>query len=395
LNIEADLEHQAASNVLDVLRKTYPGGELKIEKLIPSVTNYVFDLKINQRSFIAKHNFLGWSKTHLLKECHQRQSSQWVISRQRDYIQTRTTLQREAEAIRFLDDYFPQLVAGLIVYTSGVLVLHKQAGAQTLQAILADEAVNLNRLYEQVHQAMQTVHALSKKPEEVEFVEKAFPLAEIETDIIRKFSTKFLSVNSGVYIQSLGKDWDTDQAEYIVETYHLLCEIIAPRIDQSELAERTCVIYGDLKPENILLQPSGQPCLIDPELHMARPSFDIARLIGRSLLAVLHPLMSKTRKREIANALLIFADLAGQANPTVTDPAKLEREVVLICAMDLLNILSTYLNLNPAQLGNYPENVRSNYQNSREILSRIKMFFNLKTGDQQLTSIDELVAIFL
>ena len=71
------------------------------------------------------------------------------------------------------------------------------------------------------------------------------------------------------------------------------------------------------------------------------------------------------------------------------DKKDLENEVVIICAIDMMNILSSYMSISEKDIYRYPVNIQLNYDQSLPILRKLREIFS-----EGIISLNELFSKF-
>jgi hypothetical protein len=258
-------------------------------------------------------------------------------------------LAREAAQLRALDAAGVR-VARCVGYASGVLFTESVIGPSLTDLITKDPG----RTCELLTTAVNGLQRL-QSPEMVAQVDAA-PIPERSID--GTFRRKFNGLCGRLYIERLGHDQLDDYTRRGVAS---VLGVVVARLLKLRLTPPTgpaVVVYGDLKPEHVLF-PDGSaeaPVFIDPGLARGPAYHDPAKLVSRTLLA----LISAPHLDGPASAAVdgIAAFVSGQMRPLRGSLRGLWlRRLLVTWLMDTVNILSTYLNA-PAVLP-LPEHARA------------------------------------
>ena len=348
-----------------------------IISMIPSITSYVYEIRAGDESYIAKLSIMGLSKATLAKE-YKNKGIDALIEDQEAFLKsTKNDMQKEAMETKFLNNKIPGISPKLVAYRKGVMVQRKAEYAIRLQEALESDT-SLNQVYQNAYAALKSIHRISEDKVAVSWISRNFPFQETKTDTLIKFRSKFLSSDKALrHIATLGGE----EFGYISDAYRNLCVVISSLLERFVPADRPCVVFGDFKPENALVRADNKVILIDGEMHMGRSSLDIGRMVSRTSLSLLYGHIPEERKGQITEALKDFVFSAKEDNPDI------DMETVLVCSMDMLNILSSYLNL--TELEGYPRNVQENYNKRLQIIDKVKGVFG-----KGIFSLEDFIAHF-
>ena len=363
--------------------------------IIPSITNYVYEVEIGKERYIAKISITGSAKATVAKRYNQL-GIQKLMEDQREYAKSqKNAVLKESKQGKFLREHFPDFFAEVIGYKDGVMVSKKIEDHDLLQEMLGAKDKELIPIYSNLAEAISKIHRLSCNPEAVHWISSTFPFNETHTDTLVKFEKKFLSgTDIFAKIASMGKPEDKEQYKFIADKYQSLCDYIHLLINEHDFARRQCAIEGDFKPENILVSKSGNPMMVDAEMHMGRESFDIGRLVSRTSLSLLYDSISPDRKNIISKSIKEFNRSLKENGLPNYKADNFQKESVLVCAMDMLNILSAYLNMPENQLRDYPFNVQENHSNRLVIVEKLSQFFDKNKKGNEFLSLDDFVDYF-
>ncbi|MEU6483565.1 hypothetical protein [Streptomyces sp. NPDC046887] len=308
----------------------WPGAELTMGLVTPSVTSYVQQLDVAGRPLYAKLSVLGVSLVSLLRGA----CGDWkaVQDAQAVYVASpHSLLEREAAQLAALagpaDLHVPQVVG----YGRGVLftvpahgptladLISKAPGrtAELLELVTGEVAAGLSR------------RGVAARVERSEIRERS-----ITVTFLRKFSSR-------------------SRTEYLWESEH--AEVLAAVVMRLRRAQRApappgrAVVFGDLKPEHVVFPDGaeGRPVFLDPGLMRGRPAGDAAKLVSRTVLSlVARPPDGSKDVRAILGGIAAFAASMTARTDRAGRDAWL-RQLTVLWLMDTTNILSTYLSAPP------------------------------------------------
>ena len=333
---------------------------------IPSVTNFVYEVEVNGVPYIAKMSFLGLSKPSLEKK-YSEVGIERVFEMQDDYSKSEDNIiQHETSQLRLLRDHLSIGIPSVVNYHDGVLVMGKVHPSYPLQEELgSDTTLELPMTYGGLAEKLYQLHRLARNAEVRSKIAGQYPVAHSKTDTITKFRRKFLSGDS--IFQEIALLGGNGYFAQIAEIYRESCRRLGQLMDKFPFDEREVIVHGDFKPENILIS-NGRVFFIDPDLHLGRPSLDIGRLISRTSVSLLYEGGSELNKSSTRDAIDSFI---GAVHDVYSLTSDLEREVIAVCCMDILNIMSTYLALDPGSVTEYPVNVQQNYRHGLEVVTAV------------------------
>ncbi|GGP80091.1 hypothetical protein [Streptomyces melanogenes] len=302
----------------------WPGAGLALGPHTASVTGYVRTVEVNGTVLYAKVSLLGMSLVSVVRgSC-----GSWSAVRAAQDAYTaspQTLLAREAEQLRLLPvaGLRAPLVAG---YTGGVLFTQPVVGP-TLAEVLVKEPDRTDALCARV--LREVGEGLARIAPRV-----TDAVAIGERSIPATFVRKFNGLSGRAYLEQAGAHTG------------VLGAIVA-RLQGLRLAPAAAsrpVVFGDLKPEHIVFPdgPDGQAAFLDPGMARGRSQADHAKLVSRLILGLF------TAPLSAATVHAITAGLASLVGHTTAALTKLERtawlrELLMLWAMDTVNILSTYL----------------------------------------------------
>ncbi|MEU9412511.1 phosphotransferase [Streptomyces sp. NPDC048281] len=331
--LSVDRIHRAAGTL-------WPGEPLTLGDHVPSVTGYVHRADIGGRNVFAKDSVLGLSLVSVLRGAAGDRDR--VRAAQADYASAPgSLLAREAAQLRVLDATGVR-VGRCAGYAAGVLFTEPVAGP-TLAELIAKDPAQTGHL---LGAAVTALEAL-QRPQVAALVDSA---AIPERSIDGTFRRKFNGVSGRLYMSRLGVDQLDERSR---QGLAAVVGVVVARLLKLRLAppiSPTVIVYGDLKPEHILWPdgPQQAPVFIDPGLARGPAHHDIAKLVSRTVLALLTAAPMDGPAVTAVDGIAAFV-----AEQTRTLHGSMRglwlRRLLVTWLMDTVNILSTYLSA-PATL---------------------------------------------
>lgn len=325
--LSADRIHRAA----DIL---WPGEPLTLGDHVPSVTGYVHRASIGGRNVFAKDSILGLSLVSVLRGAAGDRET--VRAAQADYASSPgSLLAREAAQLRVLDTSGVR-VGRCAGYAAGVLFTEPVTGP-TLAELIAEGPARTGDLLAATVTALDAL----QRPQVVSLVHSA---AIPERSIDSTFRRKFNGVSGRLYMSRLGVDRLDERSRQGVAA---VISVVVARLLKLRLnppIAPTVIVYGDLKPEHVLWPdgPAEAPVFIDPGLARGPAHHDIAKLVSRTVLALITAPHMDGPAVAVVDGIAAF--VAGQTRPLRGALRGLWlRRLLVTWLMDTVNILSTYL----------------------------------------------------
>ena len=332
----AEQIHRAAADL-------WPGAPVVLERHVPSVTGYVHQAQVGERTLYAKTSLLGLSLVSLLRGA----AGSWpdVLRAQEEYL-TRADglLAREAAQLAVLARLDGPQVCGVAGMRRGVIFTEPVAGP-CLGELLVREPTRTRELLAGLFAELRPLH----QPGAAGHLEVGGVIGE--RGISGTFLRKFNGLSGRVYVDRLGEE---RCAPAVREEVVTLARRSVRRLRRLRMAlpagEVTTLAYGDLKPEHVLYPdggPGSRPVLLDPGLQRAGLAVDVAKLVSRITLA----LAARRPGEETAGLVLdgLESFVGGLAPVSPRERDRWLADVVTLWLMDTVNILSTYLSA-PAAL---------------------------------------------
>ncbi|MFA6461014.1 MAG: phosphotransferase [Candidatus Woesearchaeota archaeon] len=385
VNFEEELNKLVDISIQRAIQDVFGSTTITSKRVIPSITNYVYEIEVNDKRYIAKYNFLGLSKVSLLRSFPLLDISE-LSQKQQEYVASpKNTLFLEMKRIHFLKQIlFP--VPTTVDYSRGVLFTEKVRG-ETLQNAFLNESICLKGVYQKIYSELISLWLKIHSSNFPTKILSDFPSDNCNADIVKNFNNKSLSeLSSKLVIDSINVTGKEKLRDLIPKISALINIQIKDMSSSQEL-----IVYGDVKPENIILADQGI-CFIDPELHLGDVAQDLARLIGRSSLSGIYSCINSTRKKEIYYELIELILIIKKTPPS--SDQSLESRVIIYCVMDLLLILNSYSKINPSTLSEYPYNVSENYLHTTRIVEKLTHVFDFDKNVQVIHELKEFVELF-
>ncbi|NGO70641.1 hypothetical protein [Streptomyces boncukensis] len=309
-------------------RQLWPSEPVVFGDVVPSVTCYVRSVKVGERALYAKYSFLDASLVSVRRGVF----GSWTQVReaQRLYaVSGRALLCREAAQLELLDQRgWPQLCR-LAGFRAGALFTDQVTGP-TLADVLLRAPERTEDLFAVV---LGQVAGLQRQDVDGWLRGREIP----ERDLAAIFARKFAPGSAPAYLGELGAARLRPAMRHRTAT--VLGRVVA-RLRRAELRateQGRGVLFGDLKPEHILYPegPRGRPIFLDPGIQRGPHMADVAKLLSRTVLALL------AAQPGIHTARVLVDELAGFF-PRRYGTAPLH-DILVLWAMDTTNILTTYL----------------------------------------------------
>ncbi|MFD7685621.1 hypothetical protein [Streptomyces sp. NPDC059781] len=327
--------HQAAADM-------WPGAPVVLERHVPSVTGYVHQARVGDRTLYAKTSLLGLSLVSLLRGA----AGSWpdVLRAQEEYL-TRADglLAREAAQIGVLAGLDGPRVCAVAGKHRGVIFTEPVTGS-CLGELLLREPAGTRGLLAGLFAELRPLH----RPSAARHLEAVGVIGE--RGISGTFLRKFNGLSGRVYVDRLGEERCTPAVREEVVT---LARRSVRRLRRLRMtlpaAEGTTLAYGDLKPEHVMYPdgPGERPVLLDPGLQRASMAVDVAKLVSRIVLFLAVQRPGEETSGRVLEGLEVFAgDLVRLSR---RERGRWLANVVTLWLMDTTNILSTYLSA-PAAL---------------------------------------------
>jgi hypothetical protein len=332
----------ACSQIHRAAAELWPDATVRLGGHVPSVTGYVHRLRVGERELFAKHSMLGVSLVSVLRGgC-----GDWpkVAEVQEKYAENPDSLLvREAAQLTFLAALEGPRVCTVAGVRHGVLFTEPVSGPTLADLMLSDPG-HTGALLRGAWKQLAPLHA----PELLSRCGGTVP-AIGERSIAGTFLRKFNGISGSVYLGQLRDVRPSPAAEATVPDLHQAVTRLR-RIRPSVLpTEHPVLAYGDLKPEHVVYPkgPDGPPVLLDPGLLRAGATVDSAKLISRTVLAVIASRPGERAARTVVEGIEEFAAslLEGLDRD---ERRRWLREVMALWLMDTVNITSTYLSAPPA-----------------------------------------------
>ncbi|MFD4787609.1 phosphotransferase [Streptomyces sp. NPDC058459] len=344
----ADLFALSADRIRSAAGTLWPGEPLTLGDHVPSVTGYVQRAGIGGRSVFAKDSILGLSLVSVLRGVAGDRDT--VRAAQAAYASSPgSLLAREAAQLRVLDAVGVR-VGRCTGYAAGVLFTEPTTGPTLADLIVEDPA----RTGDLLGATVTALEAL-QHPQVAALIDSA---AIPERSIDSTFRRKFNGVSGRLYMSRLGVDRLDERSRQSVAA---VVGVVVARLLKLRLTPPigpAVIVYGDLKPEHILWPdgPAEAPSFIDPGLSRGPAHHDIAKLVSRTVLALITAPHVDGPAVTVADGIAAF--VAGQTRPLGGAMRGLWlRQLLVTWLMDTVNILSTYLSA-PATLP-LPERVQA------------------------------------
>jgi hypothetical protein len=342
-----DLFALSADRIRRAAGELWPGHTMTFSDHVPSVTGYVHRATVNGRDLYAKDSILGLSLVSVLRGL----AGDWdtVRAAQAVYATSPASLlAREAAQLDVLEAVGARVVrcAG---YAYGVLFTEPVAGPNLLDLIAKDP----ERTRDLLARAVAGLEPMNHR--DVAAQVDAAPIPERSIDAT--FRRKFNGVSGRLYIERLGLDRLDEQTRRGVTA---VIGVVVARLLKLRLTPATGpmgIVYGDLKPEHLLFPdgPDEEPIFIDPGLARGPAHHDAAKLVSRTLLAVVAAPPLDGPAPVLDGAAAFVAERTATLRSNVR--ALWLRRLLITWQMDTVNILSTYLTA-PAALP-LPEHARA------------------------------------
>lgn len=333
----------AADAIAAAVARRWPEQIVNIGPRLPSVTNYVTNLAVDDERFIAKYSVLGVSLVSIVRGA----CGPWakIEPAQRDYVHVpHSALAKEHTQLQLLQAYTRRndntfQVPEVVTYEAGVLITAAADGPSLGTEILREDA----RVDELLTTIVHTATGFHRDPTLMGLVPAAV-LDRPHTSIAGTFARKFLGPSGSAYRNGLGIGWAEPHVQRgLAATFTEVCEVLAPL--RGHHPDHT-VIYGDLKPEHILLGRTGQQTWLDPGLQRCDPCADIAKLISRTALVIITAQPSSTRVTAFTETLATL--LTGLVTgPSRAADENMLRRLLTLWVADWANYLATGLSIPP------------------------------------------------
>ncbi|WP_327591450.1 phosphotransferase [Streptomyces chartreusis] len=323
----------SADRIRRAAAEEWPGEPVTLGAHVPSVTGYVRRMQLASRELFAKDSILGLSLVSVLRGIAGDRGQ--VRAAQAAYATSPASLlAREAAQLRALDAARIR-VGRCAGYRRGVLLTETVTGPSLLDLITKEPA----RTADLMTGAFRGLAAL-QSPTVVAAVDAA-PIAERGIDTT--FRRKFNGISGRAYVARLGADQLEERTRRGVVA--VLGTVVARllKLRLTPAPGPRLIVYGDLKPEHVLFPdgPDEHPVFIDPGLSRGGAHQDTAKLVSRTLLAVL-------TGTPVHRAALVVEGIDAFTQDQARHIGRAERgmwlrRLLVTWLMDSVNILSTYL----------------------------------------------------
>lgn len=233
-----------------------------------------------------------------------------------------------------------QLLNRLQLPAPRVLAFNKDRTAFAMELVSGDllldwmltnglTAIDVNRIS---FLAWEIHNALATSREEIATLFPAFP--GHTGDVTNLLKETHQRVNSAI--------WAPDLDSGLKNIFQQLVEKLVVRFsNNAHYFHATDAIYGDFAINNIMRQSDGKLVLIDPIICVGRRSMDLGRL-GRSIIV-----------RDISAFNQNFEQIIAGYNSLSEKQLPMEEIIDMLC-VDLLRIMTLFLNIPDNQLNNFP-----------------------------------------
>ncbi|MFM9443538.1 hypothetical protein [Streptomyces acidiscabies] len=333
----ADVFGYAAARIHLAAGELWPSESVVLESHVPSATGYVHLVRIGDRALYAKTSFLSMSLVSLLRGA----GGSWPVARQAQqaYLARPDSLPaREAAQLMLLAATAGPRVCTLAGLKSGVVFTEPVSGP-SLGDLLLTEPDDASELLSRVFTELRPIHQSGT----AQHLTTAWDIGE--RGIIGTFLRKFNGLSGQAYITLLGAErCRHDAREEVVALTRRSVDRLRRLHMTLPPSTATTLVYGDLKPEHVLFPdgPGERPVFLDPGLHKADATVDLAKLISRTVLSLAISRPGPSAAHRITNGLDKFA--RRQAKGRAELP-----HVLTLWLMDTVNIVSTFLSA-PAAL---------------------------------------------
>ncbi|GGU49898.1 phosphotransferase [Streptomyces violascens] len=334
LPLPADLFALSTGRIHRAAADLWPGERLTLGDHVPSVTGYVHRARIGARDVFAKDSILGLSLVSVLRGLAG--GGDTVRAAQAAYAASPASLlAREAAQLRALHTAGVH-VGRCVGYARGVLFTESVTGPTLADLIAKDPA----RTCALMTAAVTGLAGLQRPP--VAALVDAAPIPERSID--GTFRRKFNGVSGRLYVERLGVDRLDERTRRGVAA---VVGVVVARLLKLRLTPATgptVIVYGDLKPEHVLFPdgPTEAPVFIDPGLARGPAHHDAAKLVSRTVLALVAAPPPDAPVSTVADGIAAF--VAAQTR-VLRSPLRglWLRRLLVTWLMDTVNILSTYL----------------------------------------------------
>ncbi|MEU9396926.1 hypothetical protein AB0D86_43920 [Streptomyces sp. NPDC048324] len=324
----------AADRIRRVAAEEWPGEPVTLGAHVPSVTGYVRRVHLGGREVFAKDSVLGLSLVSVLRGAAG--DGDQVRAAQAAYATSPTSLlAREAAQLRALDATGIR-VGRCAAYRDGVLFTEAVTGPSLLDLITKEPA----RTADLMSRSLRSLAGL-QNPAVAEAAD-ASPITERGIDTT--FRRKFNGISGRAYVGRLGVDQLDERTRRgaVAVLGGVVSRLLKLRLTPAPGPR--LVVYGDLKPEHVIWPdgPDEQPVYIDPGLSRGGAHQDAAKLVSRTLLAVLAEPPLDGGAAPVVEGIDAFVHAQAREISRTARGLWLRR-LMVTWLMDSVNILSTYL----------------------------------------------------
>ena len=332
----------AAEQIHTAAAELWPGAPVVLDRHVPSITAYVHQARVGDRTVYAKVSILGVSLVSVLRGA----CGDWpsALLAQEEYVARPDGLvPREASQLTILAGMDGLRACGVAGAHRGVLFTEPVPGP-CLGDLLLQEPARTADLLTDLHAELRPLY----RPGAARHLGAGGAIGE--RGIGGTFLRKFNGISGTAYVDRLGEERCAPAArEEVVLLMRSSVQQLRRLRAMLPAAEGTTLAYGDLKPEHVKYPdgPGERPVLLDPGLMRMSQAVDVAKLLSRIVLFLGGHHAGEETARQVLQGVEEYA--AGAVELSGRDRAAWLVNVLTLWLMDTVNILSSYLSA-PAAL---------------------------------------------